>query len=120
MSATQRVLGAAAERLTADGNTQRLVAIGSNTWFSDPILKDLAEVDGRPVPANPGNAELFEAAVSWLAGQDDLIAQSPTARAVPLIGPLSGGTRTALRLLAIVGLPVLVLLAGLIWRMLRG
>jgi hypothetical protein len=113
------ILGAAAERDNA-GRPQRLVAIGSNTWFSDPILKDMTEVDGRPVAASPGNAELFDAAVSWLAGQDDLIAQSPTARAIPLIGPMSGTTRTALRLLSIVGLPSLVLLAGLVWRVVRG
>ena len=115
------ILAAAAERtLPGEAKPQRLVAIGSNTWFTDLILRDVVEVDGRPAAANPGNAELLEASISWLAGQDDLIAQSPTARAVPLIGPLSGNTRTALRLLAIVGLPGGVLLAGLLWRMLRG
>lgn len=113
------ILAAAAERDTGD-QTQRLVVVGSNTWFSDPILKDMTEVDGRPVAANPGNAELFDAAISWLAGQDDLIAQSPTARAAPLIGPMSGTTRTTLRMLTIVGMPVLVLLLGLAWRWWRG
>ncbi len=115
------ILAAAAERvLTESGKTQRLVVVGSNTWFTDVLLRDLIEVDGRPAAANPGNLELFEASVSWLAGQDDLIAQSPTARAMPLIGPLSGRTRLALRLLAIVGLPAGVLLVGLVWRLLRG
>lgn len=115
------ILGATSERITSDSaKAQRLVVIGSNTWFSDVILRDVVEVDGRPAAANPGNLELFEASVSWLAGQDDLIAQSPTARAMPLIGPLSGRTRLALRLLAIVGLPAAVLLIGLVWRLLRG
>ncbi len=113
------VLAAAVERTSGD-TVQRLVAVGSNTWFSDPILKDMTDVDGRPVSANPGNAELFDAAVSWLAGQDDLIAQSPTARAAPLIGQMSGTTRMALRVLAIVGMPTLVLLLGLVWRAVRG
>lgn len=113
------IVGAAAERVGGD-RAQRLVVIGSNTWFSDPILKDVVEVDGRPIPANPGNAELFDAAVSWLAGQDDLIAQSPTARALPLIGPMSGTTRTGLRVLTIVLMPMLVLLLGLLWRVWKG
>jgi hypothetical protein len=77
---------------------------------------------GRWPPAftNPGNSELFEASVYWLAGQDEMIAASATARAVPLIRPLSGGTVLALRWLAIAGLPGGVLLVGMVWRLLRG
>lgn len=115
------ILAAAVERtIPGQDKPQRLIAIGSNTWFTDLILRDVVEIDGRPAAANPGNAELLEAGISWLAGQDDLIAQSPTARAMPLIGPLSANSRMALRLLAIVGLPGGVLLAGLLWRLLRG
>lgn len=109
----------AAERRGPDG-PERLVVVGANTWFMDRIAQERALIDGRPAPTNPGNAELFEAAVYWLAGQDEMIAQSPTARAVPLIRPLGGGTLLVLRWAAIAGLPGLVLLLGVIWRMIRG
>jgi hypothetical protein len=110
----------AATRPAPQGGTQRLVAVGSNTWYSDRIAQNRALIDGRPVLTNPGNSELFEACVYWLAGQDDMIATSPTARAVPLIAPLGGGTLLALRWAAILGLPGLVLLTGALWRFWRG
>lgn len=114
-------VAAAAER-TVPGldKAQRLVVVGSNTWFRDAIAQERVLVDGRPTLSNPGNAELFEAAIYWLAGQDQMIAQSATARAAPLIRPMSGATLPAIRWLAIAGLPALVLLAGMAWRLLRG
>jgi hypothetical protein len=118
-AAAQTPVVVAAERRAPSG-PQRLVVVGSNTWFMDRIAQERAMVDGRPVLTNPGNSELFEAAVYWLAGQDQMIAQSPTARAVPLIRPLGGGTLLLLRWGAIAGLPGLVLLAGLAWRLARG
>jgi hypothetical protein len=99
---------------------QRLLIVGSNTWFSDAVMAEGAEVDGRIVAANPGNAELLEAGIYWLAGQDSAIAQSATARAVPLIRPLDRGTLSLLRWLAIAGLPGAVLVLGAAWRVLRG
>lgn len=113
------IVAAAAER-RHEGRTQRLVVVGSNTWFVDWVLADASEVDGRIVATNPGNMELLEAAIYWLAGQDQLIAQSPTARAMPLVSDLSPGLLLALRLGAIAGLPGLVLLIGGVWRLLRG
>lgn len=110
----------AASRPVAGQDDQRLVVVGSNTWFMDRIAQERALVDGRPALTNPGNAELFEAAVYWLAGQDEMIASSATARSVPLIRPLSGGTLLALRWLAIAGLPGAVLLLGMVWRLVRG
>lgn len=109
----------AAERHNT-GGTQRLLVVGSDTWFTDRIAQDRAMVDGRAVLTSPGNSELFEASVYWLAGQDDMIAQSPTARAVPLIRPLAGGTLLLLRWAAILGLPGAVLLLGLVLRLVRG
>jgi hypothetical protein len=106
--------------VAAESRGQRVVVVGSNTWFHDRIAQERAMIDGRPVLINPGNAELFEAAVYWLAHQDEMIAQSPTARAVPLIRPLGGGTVLALRWGAMLGLPGLVLLTGALWRLLRG
>jgi hypothetical protein len=115
------VIAAAAERrVPGRANPQRIVVVGSNTWFVDWILADVTEIDGRVAPTSPGNAELLEAAVYWLAGNDELIAQSPTARATPLISELSPALLQALRLAAIAGLPALVLLVGAAWRFLRG
>ncbi len=110
----------AATRPVAGQDDQRLIIVGSNTWFMDRIAQERTLVDGRPALTNPGNGELFEACVYWLAGQDEMISSSATARAVPLIRPLSGATLLALRWLAIAGLPGAVLLLGLVWRLVRG
>jgi hypothetical protein len=115
------VIAAAAERTLAGvDKPQRLVVVGSNSWFSDPVLREPLQIEGRVVAANPGNAELFESSVMWLAGQDDLIAQSATARAAPIIVPLSGAVLLLLKLAASVGLPVAVLVAGAVYRVWRG
>ncbi len=111
---------AAERRIPGADTAQRLVIVGSNTWYSDPVMGEAASVDGRIVPANPGNMELLEASIYWLAGQDDAIAQSATARAVPLIRSMDQGSLTVLRWLAMAGLPALVLGLGLLWRVLRG
>jgi hypothetical protein len=115
------IVAAAAERtLPGLDHPQRLVVVGSNSWFADPILREPMQIEGRVVAANPGNGELFEASVMWLARQDDLIAQSATARAAPIIVPLSQTTLLLLKLAASVGLPVLVLAAGAAYRVWRG
>ncbi len=115
------MVAAAATRRTGDGRTARLVAVGSNTWFADAMTRSrVQDIDGRAVAAYPGNIELFEASLYWLAGQDHRVGQSPTAHAVPVIRPLDPGTLTALRWLLAAGTPALVLLAGAAWRAARG
>lgn len=116
------VVAAAVERdRPHGGGTQRLVAVGANTWFTDRVTTQQASrVDGRVAAANPGNIELFEAAVSWLAGQDDRIGASATARAVPLIRPIDPSTLALVRWGVIGGLPVLTLAIGVLWRVWRG
>ncbi len=116
------VVAAASERdRPAGAGVQRLVAVSSNTWFTDRVTTQQSRlVDGRIASANPGNIELFEAAVYWLAGQDDRIGASATARAVPVIRPLGEGTLAALRWMLVLGLPVLTLGAGVWWRWWRG
>lgn len=101
-------------------DAQRLIVVGSNSWFMDRVALEQSVIDGRAAAAYPGNIELFEAAVYWLAGQDEMIAPSATARAVPLIRPLRGGTLLAIRWLTIAGLPGVVLMVGMVWRLLRG
>lgn len=99
---------------------ERLVAVGCNTWFFNKYTTAQSQVYGRLAPVFPGNAEFLEAAVQWLAGKDDLIAQTTTARAVPLIRPLSEGQLSLWRWSIVGGLPLLALLCGLAWRILRG
>jgi len=114
-------VAAAAER-SAPGllAPQRVVVVGSFDWFFDRWTQEGQVVDGVPTYRNPGNLELFEAAMYWLAGQDHMVAASPTARPVALIRPLDERTLTALRWAIAVGPPVLVLLLGGAWRLLRG
>lgn len=113
-------VAAAAERATADGKRQRLIAVGSNTWFIDQIAATQTVVDGRMINPYPGNLELFDASVYWLCGQDDLIAQTPAARAVPIVKDIPAPRLAALRWATTAGLPLLILLLGLIHRALRG
>ncbi|MFZ4574573.1 MAG: hypothetical protein ACOYN0_09260 [Phycisphaerales bacterium] len=110
----------ASERFEVGKPPQRLVVVGSNSWFMDAVTSQTASVDGRRVPAYPGNSELFESAVWWLAGQDDLIAQSPTAQAVSIIQPMSEALTSRVRLAVIVGLPASILMLGLLARLIRG
>ncbi len=98
----------------------RVVVVGSNAWFADPIAFARQETDGRLSLVSPGNAELFEAAVLWLAGEDELIAQSAGARATPLVGSISPGTLSALRWALVAGLPLGTLALGMLWRMVKG
>jgi len=110
----------AAERFELGAKPQRLIAVGSNAWFMDQVTHQQLAVDGRAAAANPGNLELFEAAVYWLANQDALIAQSPSARIVPMIGNIDETLLSRLRLAVVIGMPMLVLLAGLSYRLVRG
>lgn len=112
----------AAERADAPAGSRRgrLVVVGSNGWYSDPAAFQYEMADGRVSLASPGNAELFEAAVLWLAGQDELIAQSAGARAMPLVGPIEPARLSIIRWGLVAGLPVLTLLLGALWRAVRG
>lgn len=114
------LLAAAVQRSELGKKPQRAVVVGSNSWFIDNVSQNAVMVDGRPTLRNPGNMELFEASVLWLAEQDSLIAQSPSALAVPMISPIEEETLTRLRLAMILGLPMGVLLLGMLYRMVRG
>ncbi len=104
----------------ADGSRARIVAVGSNTWFLDRMWQARQAVAGRGVLTNPGNPELFDAAVLWLAGREELIAPSPQARPVARIEPISPGRLGLLRWGLIGGMPLGILLVGGAWRLLRG
>jgi len=110
---------AAEKRGSASTRAQRVVAVGANTWYMDE-RSQVMHADGRSAESSPGNLELFEASVYWLAGQDELIAQSPQARAVALVKPVSEGQVKLVRLVVIVVLPLLVLVVGGLYRWVRG
>ncbi len=112
-------LGVAAQRKD-DLGVQRLVVMGANGWFVDRYAFQTDIIDGREMLVTPGNIELFEACVSWLAGQDDMIAQSPTARVLPVVKPIEARTLMLLRAGFILGLPLLALVMGVIYRLVRG
>ncbi len=98
----------------------RVVVIGSNSWYANPIAFAYQTIDGRLSRTWPGNAELFEASVYFLAGMDEDIAASASAQAVPMIVQLPAERLTKLRWFLVGGLPLGVLVLGVIWRMVRG
>ena len=112
-------IAAAARGSTETGRRTRAVVVGSNAWFLDRMWRSQQLVGGRPVLTNPGNVELFDAAVLWLAGRDELIAASPTARPIARIGAVSDGGLLALRWGLIAGLPLGILAAAGVWHALR-
>lgn len=115
------ILAISAERQRPTSEeAQRIVVVGSHGWFFDPIAEEAAVLDGRRVLRQPGNGELLEASVLWLAGQDDLIAPGPRARQTPRIRPIEPGALLALRWALIAGLPIGALSLGALWRLLRG
>jgi hypothetical protein len=114
------LLAAAVERSEVGAQPQRLVAVGANYWFFDRVTQPLVSVDGRTAAPHPGNMELFEASVYWLAGQDELIAQSPSAQAFSIIQPIDAKVLSGLRITTILGVPFGVLLLGGLYRLVRG
>lgn len=113
------VVACAAERYE-NGGKQRVVVVGTNGWFLDRVTGRMAQVNGRPTVINPGNLELFEASVSWLAGLDEFIAQSPTASTLSVVTKIEDRSLTILRVALIVGMPLVVLVLGAFYRLIRG
>lgn len=113
------VVALAAERRDANAS-RRVVVVGSNGWYADAVAMTSIRADGRQGAVSPGNIELLESAVFWLAGQDELIAQSATARSLPRVVPMPDPSRAAWRWGLIVGLPALVLALGFLRRLVLG
>ncbi len=106
--------GAAVEKI--GGN--RVVVIGS-VYFALNDLLGMPDPEmlqrGQLVAQFPGNGELFLNSVFWAAKMDPLIAISPSAMEVARIGPMSPTAQTAWRVgLLLIGLPALVVLAGVV------
>lgn len=100
--------------------SQRLVAVGSTGWFFDSLTQPGIQIDGRVVAPFPGNQELFDSSLFWLAHADELIAQSPQAGSIPLIGNIDPARLLWLRLILILGLPLCVLAVGVVHRAVFG
>jgi len=105
---------------TEAGELQRLVVVGATAWFFDGSILPARRVDGRVAAAFPGNGELFDASVAWLAGQDDLIAPGAVARDIPRVKAIDTGALTTLRWALALGPALAVLLLGAAIRMIRG
>lgn len=113
------VIAWAVQRAEGD-TTQRLVVVGSHLWIFDMVAKRPTEIEGRMVETNPGNTELAQAAIEWLAGHDDMIVRSGDAASLAIVQPLDQSRRRAIQWLLIGGLPLLVLITGGFVRLVKG
>ena len=112
-------MAVAGERWPEGANPQRLV-VGRAGWFLDAIAHQTQEVDGRVVETNPGNLELFDSGVLWLAGMDDLIAPGVSSGAGPRVRAIPPGSLRLIWWLCILGPATMTLLLGALLRLLRG
>ena len=109
------------ERAGVDGDAvQRLLVAGSGPW----LLTNVADVvvsagGGRMTLLNPGNHELMQAAVAWLSGEDDLVAQGPLSQEVARLRGVTEGARRGAGWLLLLGLPGLTIVFGLFVYMTR-
>ncbi len=106
-------------RLANKEEPARLVVVGSHGWFFDPFTQLATTVDGQRVLAYPGNSELFEACVHWLAGLDELVAPASLSRDAPRIEPVSPAALAAYRWGLALGLPAAIVLLGVTIRVAR-
>ncbi len=113
------VLAWALERPVESG-TQRVVVVGSHLWLFDMVARRKSELEGRIVETSPGNTELAQASIDWLAGQDSMIVRSGDAAALAIVQPMDPARKRALEWFFIGGLPLLVLITGGVSRLLRG
>jgi ABC-2 type transport system permease protein len=110
---------AAAERLV-DSKPRRLVAVASAEWLDDSLVTRQRSVDGRAVLTAGGNLELFDAAISWLANQESRSLAGAGTQSVAMVDQLSGSRRAGLGWALLLGLPLAILLLGVLWRLWRG
>ena len=99
---------------------QRAVVVGSNGWFFDGVVKHSNVIDGRVVFDAPGNLQLFESCVWWLAGRNDRLGRGAASQTAAIIPDLTPGQLSALRWVLIAAMPAGVLLLGALYRFTRG
>ncbi len=113
-------LGASAKR-TIRGQEQRLIVIGSNGWSGDAVFSGSERViDGRVTKRWAGNRTLFDSSIAWLAGMDDLIGAGTDARPIATIEPLDARQFSIIRWVLLAGMPGVILLLGMAYRLIFG
>jgi hypothetical protein len=111
----------ASERTSPTGTgVQRLLVVGSSGWIFDGFTQRARTIDGRTVQMSPGNLELLDAGLAWLAQKDDLIAPGARVGDVPRIAAISATQLRTLRWGIVAGLPLLMLSCGVALRLIRG
>lgn len=110
----------AAERARTNAPSQRIIAVASNEWLADALVRMTQNVEGREIATYPGNLQFFESSIYWLAGQESLVGASASSRQIAIVGNIADSRLTALRLVLIAGLPLGVLVLGLFYRAARG
>jgi len=99
--------GAAAE----DSKGGRLVVLGTGQFAFNGMVR-MRDPQTHSVRF-PANGELFVNSIFWISKMDTMIAISPTALDVPRVAPLSDGALGFWRIgVLIIGMPLLVLIAG--------
>ena len=105
--------GRARPRAQGAQEEQRLLVVGSVDWMLSAVADFVIQLGGgRVALLYPGNIEFMQAAVAWLAGMDELIAQSPTSQQVARIDALSPASRRTWGWLVIGAMPVACLIFG--------
>ncbi|MGP1347295.1 MAG: hypothetical protein ACTS3F_11595 [Phycisphaerales bacterium] len=104
----------------ATDTPQRAVVVAAPGWFDDQTTTLRQPVDARQVVAFPGNAELFDASLAWVAHKDELIAPGSRPDEISRIAMLTPAQVAGIRWGLILGVPMLILAAGLAHRVLRG
>lgn len=98
---------------------QRAIIVGSGGWLLSFIADLVVGLGGdRVALVNPGNAEFLLASVAWLAGMDQLIAQTAAGQEVSRLRDVSDAASLLWRLLLIGGVPGACLFLGAVvwWR----
>jgi ABC-2 type transport system permease protein len=114
------ILGVSAERELA-GSPQRLIVIGSNGWSGDAVFSGTERiVDGRVTRRWAGNRTLFDSSIAWLAGMDDLIGAGTDARPIATIKPLDARQFSVIRWVLLAGVPGVILMLGVAFRLIFG
>ena len=101
----------------AEMKESRVVAFGDTFFASDRLAQRNWTPTGRDTVAwdypYPANGELVTNAMLWLAHEEDRIAVSPQAQQAARIGDIRPGTYRVIRWALWVGLPLVVVAAGI-------
>lgn len=104
------------EPVAGGRQVQRVILVASPSWYEDQYTELATTIEGRRAAVLPGNRELLDASIAWLAGLDEQFEGVVATGDVARIAPLSQGTLRVIRWGLIAGMPGLVLVIGLILR----